>query len=144
MSTTTGINGSTTLSTTGTTLTPSTTSGTSSASGMGESDFLKLMMDQLQAQDPLNPSDPTQFLSELAQFTSLEQQTNIANATAASTTAQSNASALSLLGHTVSFTDSSGIAQSGTVSKVDFGSSGPMLTIGGVSGISLSRVTEAQ
>ncbi len=144
MSTTTGINGSTTLSTTGTTVTPTTTSGTTSTSGMGESDFLQLMMDQLQNQDPLDPSDPTQFLGELAQFTSLEQQTNIATTTASTATQQSNASALALLGHTVSYTDSNGDAQSGAVSKVDFGSSGPTLTIGGISGISLGSVTEAQ
>ena len=144
MSTTTGINGSTTLSTTGTTVTPTTTSGTTSTSGMGESDFLQLMMDQLQNQDPLDPSDPTQFLGELAQFTSLEQQTNIATTTASTATQQSNASALALLGHTVSYTDSNGDAQSGAVSKVDFGSSGPTLTISGISGISLGSVTEAQ
>jgi flagellar basal-body rod modification protein FlgD len=101
------------------------------------------MMDQLQNQDPLNPSDPTQFLGELAQFTSLEQQTNLATTSAATATQQSNASALALLGHTVSYTDSNGIAQSGAVSKVDFTSSGPTLTIGGVSGISLTSVTEA-
>ena len=144
MSTTTGINGSTTLSTTGTTVTPTTTSGTTSTSGMGESDFLQLMMDQLQNQDPLDPSDPTQFLGELAQFTSLEQQTNIATTTASTATQQSNASALALLGHTVSYTDSNGAVQSGAVSKVDFSSSGPILTISGISGISLGSVTEAQ
>ncbi len=140
---TTGINGSSTLSTTGSTLSPTSTAGTTPTSGMGENDFLKLMMDQLQAQDPLNPSDPTQFLSELAQFTSLEQQTNIATTTATSATQQANASALALLGHTVSYTDSSGVAQSGTVSKVDFSASGPTLTIGAASGISLSSVSEA-
>jgi flagellar basal-body rod modification protein FlgD len=139
---TTGINGSTTLSTSGTTLSPP-ASGAGSTSSMGENDFLKLMMDQLQNQDPLNPSDPTQFLGELAQFTSLEQQTNLATTSAATATQQSNASALALLGHTVSYTDSNGIAQSGAVSKVDFTSSGPTLTIGGVSGISLTSVTEA-
>jgi flagellar basal-body rod modification protein FlgD len=140
---TTGINGSTTLSTTGTTLSPPTTPG-ASANSLGQNDFLTLMMDQLKAQDPLNPSDPTQFLSELAQFTSLQQQNNIATNTAAAATQQSSASALALLGHTVSYTDSTGVTQSGTVSKIDFSSSGsPTLTIGAASGISLTSVTEA-
>jgi flagellar basal-body rod modification protein FlgD len=35
--------------------------------------FLKLLVAQLQNQNPLNPSDPLQFVSQLAQFTSLEQ-----------------------------------------------------------------------
>jgi len=144
MSTTTGINGSSTLSTSGTTLAPTATSGTSSANSLGENDFLKLMMAQLQNQDPLSPSDPSQYMSELAQFTSLEQEMNISTTTAASATQQSNSSALALLGHTVSYTDSKGNAQTGTVSKVDFSSSGPTLTIGGLSGISLSSIAEAQ
>jgi flagellar basal-body rod modification protein FlgD len=144
MSTTTGINGSTTLSTSGTTLQPTANSGTGSSNALGENDFLQLMMAQLQNQDPLSPSDPSQYMSELAQFTSLEQEMNISTTTAASATQQSNSGALALLGHTVSYTDSNGNALSGTVSKVDFSSSGPTLTIGGVSGITLSSITEAQ
>lgn len=137
MTTTTGINGSSTLSTQGTTLTPQT-------GGLGEHDFLMLMMAQLQNQDPLNPADPTQFMSELAQFSSLEQQNSIATSTAAQASQEQTNSALALLGHTITYTDSNGIAQTGTVSKVDFGSTGPTLTVGTTSGISLQSITEAQ
>jgi flagellar basal-body rod modification protein FlgD len=122
------------------------TSGTTfsnPSSNLGENDFLMLMMDQLKNQDPLNPSDPTQYLSELAGFSSLEQETQIASSTASAATQQASASALSLLGHTVSYQDASGVTQSGTVSKVDFTSSGPSLTIGSTSGISLASITEA-
>jgi len=35
--------------------------------------FLKLLVAQLQNQNPLNPSDPIQFLSQLTQFSNLEQ-----------------------------------------------------------------------
>jgi len=38
--------------------------------------FLQLLIAQLQNQDPLNPTDGTQFLSELAQFQQLEQSAN--------------------------------------------------------------------
>jgi len=131
--------------TTGTTATQGTTGTTFSnpSSNLGENDFLMLMMDQLKNQDPLNPSDPTQYLSELAGFSSLEQQTQIASSTASAATQQDSASALGLLGHTVSYQDSNGVTQSGTVSKVDFTSSGPLLTIGSTSGISLSSITAA-
>jgi flagellar basal-body rod modification protein FlgD len=40
---------------------------------MGKQDFLTLLVAQLQNQDPLNPSDPTEFTAQLAQFSSLEQ-----------------------------------------------------------------------
>ena len=143
---TTGANGSSTLSTSGTTYTPSTTTSgaTGSAGSLGENDFLQLMMDQLQNQDPLNPSDPTQYMSELAQFSSLEQENQIATNTSTSAGSQQPASALSLLGHNVDYIDSSGNQQSGTVSKVDFSTSGsPTLTIGSESGVSLSSISEA-
>jgi len=44
---------------------------------MGKDDFLKLLMTQLQHQDPLNPMDQKDFSAQLAQFSSLEQLSNI-------------------------------------------------------------------
>ena len=38
--------------------------------------FLKLLVAQMEHQDPLNPSDPTQMSAQLAQFNMVEQQTN--------------------------------------------------------------------
>jgi flagellar basal-body rod modification protein FlgD len=42
-----------------------------------ENTFLKLMVTQLKNQDPLNPTDSSQMLTQLAQFTELEQITNL-------------------------------------------------------------------
>jgi flagellar basal-body rod modification protein FlgD len=39
-----------------------------------EQTFLKLLVAQLQHQDPLQPQDGTQFVAQLAQFSSLEQE----------------------------------------------------------------------
>ncbi|OJV64689.1 MAG: hypothetical protein BGO41_13900 [Clostridiales bacterium 38-18] len=41
--------------------------------------FLKLMMVQLQNQNPLNPQDNTEYMSQMAQFSSVEQLSNIAS-----------------------------------------------------------------
>jgi flagellar basal-body rod modification protein FlgD len=109
---------------------------------LGKDDFLKLMMVQLQHQDPLQPSDPSQYLSQLAQFTTMEQMTNIAQSSAAASSEQRTTQALALLGHGVTYTAADGTTVSGTVQKVSFGPSGPLLTINGTTGIQPSQVTE--
>ncbi len=48
-----------------------------SKSKLGKDDFLRLMVEQLKYQDPLNPMDSTQYVSQLAQFSSLEQLENM-------------------------------------------------------------------
>ena len=44
---------------------------------LGKNDFLNMLIVQLQNQDPLNPTDSTEFTAQLAQFSSLEQLSNI-------------------------------------------------------------------
>jgi flagellar basal-body rod modification protein FlgD len=44
---------------------------------MGKDDFMKLLMTQLQNQDPLKPMDSHEFAAQLAQFSSMEQLANI-------------------------------------------------------------------
>jgi len=53
------------------TTTPTSTDPTSSLTN--ETTFLKLLMAQVQNQDPMNPTDSTQFVGQLVQFSSLEQ-----------------------------------------------------------------------
>jgi flagellar hook assembly protein FlgD len=104
-----------------------------------------MLMAELKNQNPMNPnsSDPMQFVTELAQFTSVEQQTYTAEATKTLASGQNTASAIALLGHTVNYTDpTSGNSASGTVQAVDFSSSGPTLTINGTSGIAASNVNQ--
>jgi flagellar basal-body rod modification protein FlgD len=47
------------------------------ANTLGKEDFLNLLITQLQNQDPLSPMDSTEFSAQLAQFSSLEQLSNV-------------------------------------------------------------------
>jgi flagellar basal-body rod modification protein FlgD len=119
----------------------------SSASTISSSEFLDLMMDSLQDQDPLNPSssDPTQYLTELAQMTSVEQETNTAQNTSDTAQAQSVSQAIGLIGDSVTYLDqTSGDKITGTVSSVQITSSGPTLTVDGTAGVALSSILNVQ
>ncbi|MEH3055292.1 MAG: hypothetical protein PGN13_15030 [Patulibacter minatonensis] len=103
-------------------------------SSLDKDAFLKLLATQAKTQDPMNPSDSTQQIAQLAQFSSLEQMMNVAK-----TSEKGNA--IQMIGHDVTYADpQSGQAITGKVEQVTMTTSGPTLTINGVSGIALSAV----
>lgn len=135
---TTGANGQPAAGTSGTQL------SNNNATQLSSNQFLDLMMTELENQDPLSPSssDPTQYLTQLAQLTSVEQETDTAQNTQESATEQAVSQAVNLIGQTVTYVDqTSGDNVTGTVNSVQITSSGPTLTIDGTAGIDPAYVT---
>jgi flagellar basal-body rod modification protein FlgD len=131
-------------STTGTTTTTATTAAQNSMP-INQDQFLQMLMAELKNQNPMNPnsSDPMQFVSELAQFTQVEQATYTAESTQTMVANQNTASAVALIGHTVTYTDPTTQATAtGVVKSVELTSNGPTLTINGTSGIAPSTVSQ--
>ena len=74
------------------------------SSELGQDSFLKLLVAQMQHQDPLNPQGNEEFIAQLAQFTSLEQLMGVNSSLGdlyAATTSMNNASMTQLLGRNV-------------------------------------------
>ncbi|MEE3392242.1 MAG: flagellar hook capping FlgD N-terminal domain-containing protein [Lachnospiraceae bacterium] len=65
------------------------------SSKLGKDDFLKLLVTQMQYQDPLSPQDNTEYVAQLAQFSELEQMQNVSSSV-------SDSSAYALIGKYVS------------------------------------------
>ncbi len=97
---------------------------------MGKDTFLKLMVAQLRNQDPMNPTDSTQFLAQTAQFTSLEKMQDLAAQSAQALSAQMSFGASGLVGKDVTYTGADGTEATGTVAGVRFTASGPLLHVG--------------
>jgi flagellar basal-body rod modification protein FlgD len=94
-----------------------TSAATTASSALDKDDFLELLVVQLQNQDPLNPLDDKEFIAQLAQFSSLEQMTNVASGieTLTETVArQESLSAASYIGKNV-------VADGKSITKLDSG-----------------------
>ncbi len=90
----------------------SATSGSNATSVLGKDQFMKLLVDQMKNQDPMQPADNTQMISQLAQFSSLEQmQTMNSNIVGLAALQQQNAllnqltTSSGLIGKSVNYTD---------------------------------------
>jgi flagellar basal-body rod modification protein FlgD len=110
---------------------PTDTVSNTSQQTLTQNDFLKLLVSQMENQDPTNPQSDTAMAAQMAQFTSLTQ-------SAAMSTSLSMLQANSLIGSTVTVqTDSKGDTASGVVQSVQLGSSAsggmPQILINGTS-----------
>lgn len=95
-----------------------------SAKSLDQNDFLKLLVTQIQYQDPMNPKSDTDMASQMAQFTSLQQSSQMSSSL-------SMMQANSLVGSMVSLQIDSKTQASGLVSGVTMNSGKPQIMVGG-------------
>ncbi|MFJ4066921.1 flagellar hook assembly protein FlgD [Pseudomonas sp. NPDC089996] len=104
---TSGVNLNDVIAASGVTSTDKKTSTTSSATGgqaLGKDAFLQLLVTQMQNQNPLDPQDNSEFVAQLAQFSSLEGITSLNESVSSITSAMASSQALqasSLVGRSV-------------------------------------------
>jgi flagellar basal-body rod modification protein FlgD len=110
-----------------------TTAAASSTSGSESNgtDFLTLLVAELQNQDPLEPLGPSEFMSQLAQLQSVTQLSSLNDKMTLLTSQQDMAGPLALLGRRVSWTDSLGQTRAGLVTGLKRDGDSMRLVVGG-------------
>lgn len=104
-------------------------SSTTSSSTVDYNTFLQLLIAQMKNQDPTNPMDTSEYMSQFAQLSTVEQAMQTNSKLDALLSSQSLSQANGLIGKTVSFTDSTGASFSGKVVSVSINSDGSIATL---------------
>jgi len=106
----------------------SSTSNTSST-GVDYNTFLQLLIAEMKNQDPTNPMDTSQYMSQFAQLSTVEQAMQTNTKLDSLLSSQSLSQADGLIGKTVSFTDSTGATFTGKVASISINSNGSVATL---------------
>jgi flagellar basal-body rod modification protein FlgD len=115
-----------------------------SAFGLDFQSLLRIILTQLTYQDPLKPMDNFQFVSQLAQFSQLQQSQSLNDQVTSLLASQAATQATSLLGRTVDFiTQANGTVQSGIVKSVSFARGQPEVTVETAAGNVITNVSIA-
>jgi flagellar basal-body rod modification protein FlgD len=104
--------------------------GKAMSAALDKNDFLKILITQLTHQDPTQPMDDKEFVAQMAQFSSLEQMTNMSQGLTKVADLVARSQAVSLLGNAVDLTDEQGNTVSGVVDAVTSGDL-PQLLVNG-------------
>src|SRR5438270_13997015 len=100
-----------------------------SRTGVDYNTFLQLLIAEMKNQDPTNPMDTSQYMSQFAQLSSVEQAMQTNTKLDALLSSQSLSQADGQIGKTVSFTDSTGATFSGKVASVSINTDGSVATL---------------
>ena len=102
--------------------------------------FLQLLVAQLKYQDPMNPADPSQFMSQTAQMSEAANMAAMMDSEKSLLSDMGTMASTSMIGKQVTAKLSDGTLVTGVVSSVGIEASGPVLHVG-KSSVPLSAVT---
>jgi flagellar basal-body rod modification protein FlgD len=92
-------------------------------------DFLKLLMAQMQNQNPMNPTSGTDYVTQMAQFSTVQGITQMNQSITSMLAMQGLTQSTGLIGKTVAYTDASGRIASGAVNAVAMVGGQPQLVV---------------
>ena len=98
--------------------TPPTTTTSGTNNQLSSGDFLNLMIKQLQQQDPLNPTDSNQLLTQMSQISTLQSNQTMVDSLSGLTLQQSIGAGSNLIGKSIVGIDDNGTQQQGTVTSI--------------------------
>jgi flagellar basal-body rod modification protein FlgD len=91
--------------------------------------FLQLLIAEMKNQDPTNPTDTSQYMSQFAQLSTVEQAMQTNTKLDALLSSQSLSQADGLIGRTASFADSNGNTVTGKIASISINSDGSIATL---------------
>lgn len=109
------------------------------SNNMGMQEFLKILLTQLNYQDPMKPMDNQQFMAQMAQFSALQQTQQLNTNIEKLMTNQASLQSVGLIGRTIDIQSNGGVI-TGKVMSLSFSGDSPMLSITTTAGATINNV----
>ena len=116
---------------------------TTDATGLGKEAFMRLLLTQMQSQDPLSPMDGQAFFTQLAQLSLLEQMYQLNDTLNNSQRQQALVQAGTLIGREVDYIGADGATATGVVKGVRMDGGSVLLDVSGIE-VAMSNVSSVR
>jgi flagellar basal-body rod modification protein FlgD len=116
----------------------------SQANNIGITEFLRILSSQLNNQDPLKPVDNQEFLSQIAQFSTLQQSQQLNQKIDQLLTIQAATQSIGLLGKDITFNDTTNGVLTGRVAGLSINAGVPVLNVNPANGLPPRTVNFSQ
>lgn len=121
-------------------------SASPSTTSLGMQDLMKILLTQLQYQDPTQPMDNAQFVAQIAQFATLDETRQMNQSMTQLAATESLTQSVGLLGRTVNYTTASNGTGAGQVTLITLSNGTPTMSITAsdgtvTSGVAISQLT---